>query len=314
MLEVSILHNITKLNLGHTPFKSLYMNTSLNAFKKLKREFPFPGYIKSPDKYVTLFKYIKEFPPDSKILDLGCGPCDVSAFMALLGYNVTGIDDLQDQWHLIGKNRQRIMKFSERLNVELVTQDLQSYLKTNTYDVVLNLDVIEHLHNSPREMLNGAINSLRTDGKIIIATPNAAWLYNRIRLLAGKEVNIQTDFLYWNVGKYRSHTKEYTRTDLHRILIYQNLVKIEIKMHNIAIKPTSGIISTVYDIVSNLYPNWRDTIIASGYKPDGWRPTETSILIFKNYYRHLSMYNLDSESDRAIEEKIIGLPNGSTYL
>lgn len=72
-------------------------------------------------KYLRISQIIlKELPFGSKILDIGCGPCDLTAIIAKLGYNLTGIDDLKDPWHLIGNNRKRIKDFAEKIGIKLI--------------------------------------------------------------------------------------------------------------------------------------------------------------------------------------------------
>ena len=77
-------------------------------------------------------------------------------------------------------------------------------------DLILFLEVIEHLHTSPRHVLRYLCRCLNPGGLLMISTPNAAFLRNRWRLLWGFNPyeKIREDAM--NPG----HFREYTRDEL----------------------------------------------------------------------------------------------------
>ncbi len=77
-------------------------------------------------------------------------------------------------------------------------------------DLILLLEVIEHLHTSPRHVLRYLYRCLNPGGFLIVSTPNAAFLRNRLQLLAGSNPfePIREDAM--NPG----HFREYTRREL----------------------------------------------------------------------------------------------------
>ena len=77
-------------------------------------------------------------------------------------------------------------------------------------DMILFLEVIEHLHTSPRHVLRYLFRCLNPGGLLVISTPNAAFLRNRLQLLIGANPfeRIREDAM--NPG----HFREYTRTEL----------------------------------------------------------------------------------------------------
>lgn len=286
------------------------------AFLEMQKEFPFgTEYVDGNlNKYIVIISQImKEWPPGSKILSIGPGPCDLEAILSKLGYSITAIDDLNDHWHLIGKNRERIKDFAKRRNIELIIQfGGSSQMKENYFDVVLLIDIIEHLHNSPRELLNYSISSLKPNGQLIIETPNTVALVNRLKVLFGKTNQVSANFIYWNIGEYRSHIREYTPSELKQILSHHNLTAINSKVINImtdAVRVDNffkKIVVKTYNLISGLYPNFRDTILISGKKPKDWLPTDASIREFKKYYSHIEKYNLDNEPDEVLIGKMVG--------
>lgn len=292
-------------------------NEIVHAFLKVQTLFPFPRYMNNKlNKYVVVISEImKEFPSESKILSIGSGPCDLEAILSQLGYNVTAIDDLKDHWHLIGKNSERIKDFARQMNIELIIQTELPKLKENYFDAVLLIDIIEHLHSSPRELLNYSISALKPSGLLLIETPNTVALAKRLKVLFGKSNQVNANLLYWNIGEYRNHIREYTQSELRMILSYHNLEDVKSKMVNIMIDMIKGVnfvIVKAYKLISALYPNFRDTILISGKKPRDWFPTKNSIANFKKYYLHVNEYNLDNESDDILVKKFTQSKN-STY-
>lgn len=287
----------------------------VQAFQQVRANFPFAGYMDTGlDKYLAIISRIaRQYPPsESKILSIGCGPCDLEAILSKLGYDVTGIDDLKDQWHLIGENRERIKSFAKSMDIDLITEPANStHQKENYFHVVLLIDIIEHLHESPRELLNYSISLLQPGGLLLVETPNAVSLGKRLKVLFGKSSQVSAEFFYWNIGEYRSHVREYTQSELKQILSYHNLIDIDSKMMNIMIIDMfeggnffKKAVVKAYQLVSGLYPNFRDTILISGKKPKDWQPTETSIKTFSKYYRHIGKYNLDNEPDEILVNKM----------
>lgn len=283
-------------------------NAFIEAFLEVSKIFPFSGYMDNKmNKYFFILSQliIKGYHPKSNIFSIGSGPCDLEAILSKVGYNITAIDDLKDQWHLIGKNRKRIRSFARQVNIELINQSAEkSQPKKNYFDVVLLIDVIEHLHGSPRELLNYSIASLKPGGLLLIETPNAVSLLKRLKMLCGKSSHISANFLYWNIGEYRSHIREYTLSELKEILPYHYLDSIDSKMINLGTFeglnfPINVIVKTC-KLISGLYPNFRDTILVAGKKPKNWHPTDNSINNFKKYYPHIINYNLDNEPDAVL--------------
>ena len=290
-------------------------NEIARAFLEMQKEFPFgKGYVgDNLNKYIAIISQImKEYPPGSKFLSIGSGPCDLEAILSKLDYDITAIDDLNDHWHLIGKNRERIKNFAKQMNIELIAQSAGSPLiKENYFDVVLLIDIIEHLHVSPRELLNYSISSLKTNGLLLIETPNTVALVNRLNVLFGKSNQVSANFIYWNIGEYRSHIREYTQSELKQILLYHNLTAVNSKMINIMIDAAKSetflkkIVIKTHKLISGLYPNFRNTILISGKKPKGWHPTDNSLETFKRYYSHIEKYNLDNEPDEVLLKEIL---------
>ena len=87
--------------------------TPEKAIQFVQEQFPFEGYMHSEkDVYLNIARTVLHYlQPGSKILDFGCGPCNKTAILQTLGFICSGYDDLQDDWHKILGNRQKILDF-----------------------------------------------------------------------------------------------------------------------------------------------------------------------------------------------------------
>lgn len=92
------------------------------AIQHTIRTCPFEGYMRSKmtvkgmGQYYnitnTILRYLK---PGSKILDFGCGSCDITALLQFIGFRCSGYDNFQDYCYTIEGNREKIVSFAESL-------------------------------------------------------------------------------------------------------------------------------------------------------------------------------------------------------
>jgi SAM-dependent methyltransferase len=96
----------------------------------------------------------------------------------------------------------------------LIVQDLNFWKVDKNihlkYDLIICAEVMEHLYSSPVILLQNFYNSLKSNGVLMIQTPNAVALKNRIKLLFGKN---PYDIPRENV-KNPGHFREYTVKEL----------------------------------------------------------------------------------------------------
>ena len=90
-------------------------------------------------------------------------------------------------------------------------------LPAKTYDAVIMTEVYEHLREYPIRSLHEVHRILRPGGRLYFTTPNQAYLVNRLRLAAGR--NVQTGLDDWIGGiPFARHAREYTFTEIHRLM------------------------------------------------------------------------------------------------
>ncbi|MBY0457933.1 MAG: methyltransferase domain-containing protein, partial [Gemmataceae bacterium] len=132
------------------------------------------------------------------ILDVGCGEGHFAARIAANGNRVVGIDLLPEA------PRAGVMAQYVSADLDQGLGDADRALGERTFDLVMLQDVIEHLRN-PERMLLDCRDRLRPHGRVAVSVPNVANITVRLALLFGK-------FEYTPRGILdRTHVRFFTR-------------------------------------------------------------------------------------------------------
>lgn len=254
------------------------MNTQ-EAIGLLTTKFPFQTYTESAaigtnGVYVNVAETVlKNLPVGSKILDFGCGPCDKAAILQFLGFQLTGYDDLQDDWHKISDNKERILSFAEESGIDffLAVDDKLPFEK-NSFDMVMLHDVLEHLHDSPRELLNDLLDVVRPGGLIFITVPNVVNIRKRIDVLFGNTNLPKFELFYWYPSRWRGHVREYAKDDLLQLSKFLDLEIIDINGCDHLLTRLPAFVRPFYLFVTGFFPGWKDTWRLVARKKKDWRP------------------------------------------
>ncbi len=102
---------------------------------------------------------IKRLAPGKKALDIACGEGRNSVFLALNGFRVTGLD-ISD----IGLAKAAARADDEGLKVDFRRVDLESYVITERYDLILNFNFLL------RELIPAEVQSLNPGGLLLFDT------------------------------------------------------------------------------------------------------------------------------------------------
>ena len=245
------------------------------AIETVLRTFPFPGYATELRECyrniaVTVLRHLER---GSSVLDFGCGPCDKTAIVQLLGFKCTGYDDLSDYWHAIQDNRDKILQFARETNIDFrLAGEGGLPFAANTFDMLMLHDVIEHLHDSPRNLLNDLLELVKPRGLLVATVPNAANIRKRLDLLRGRTNYVKFEIFYWHPDPWRGHVREYVKDDLKQLAEYLGLDIIELKGcdHMLYRLPTK--LRRLYLNATMLAPGWKDTLMLVARKRDGWKP------------------------------------------
>ena len=248
--------------------------TPMEAVEAVKKKFPFENYI-TPDyaPFLTVANVIKKYlKKDARLFDLGSGPCDKTAIASVLGCKCQAVDDLQDDWHLRGKNIEKIKAFAKDMQIDF-SQKFESP-KENSLDMVMLNDVMEHIHDSPRELMISLVKGLKTDGYLFISVPNLANIRKRLSLLFGKTNLPAFDLYYWYEGPWRGPQREYVRGDLVSLCKNLNLEIVEISTVHHMLSNLPKPLHPFYKFATAIFPDWRDTWVLVAKKPEGWQAKE----------------------------------------
>ncbi|HEU4578653.1 MAG TPA: bifunctional glycosyltransferase/class I SAM-dependent methyltransferase [Polyangiaceae bacterium] len=139
-------------------------------------------------------------PPGSRVLDVGSGPGGLAGELLKKGCQVTLVDQFPAQ--------------VDGGDVQVVVQNLDEDLAFDAgdQDVLLLLDVIEHLRDPERFLEQLRCQFAYEPKRVILTTPNVAFIITRVMLALGQ-------FNYGKAGILdRTHTRLFTFGTLRRLL------------------------------------------------------------------------------------------------
>ena len=249
------------------------------ALQLVLEKFPFKDYIKpTGNVHISVASAVaRHLAPGSKILDFGSGPCDKTAMFQAMGYECYAYDDLQDSWHVKGSNQAKIMEFAKDAGIRFTLAHVgEAFPYPKEYfDMVTLNGVVEHLHDSPRDLLNDILELLKPGGLLLVTVPNAANIRKRLDLLRGRTNYQRFDMFYWYPGQWRGHVREYVKRDLASLSQFLGLEIRELSGEDQMLRALKGPVRFVYLRVTSLMKSWKDTWLLVARKPEGWKPRKT---------------------------------------
>jgi SAM-dependent methyltransferase len=245
-----------------------------HAIHAVAGRFPFAGYLDGIDDSCrdiasTVVRYLQ---PGSRILDFGSGPCDKSAVLTELGFQCSACDDLSDHWHLLDGNREKILDFirSSGIDFRLLSHESMNF-EPQSFEMVMAHAVLDHLHDSPRELMNRLLEFLKPNGLLFVTLPNAANIRKRIALLLGKTNLPAFSTYYWYPGRWRGHVREYVAGDLRLLTEYLGIEIVELRGCHHLLRRVPASMRPVYQVATAMFPGWRDSWSLIARKPSGWK-------------------------------------------
>jgi len=246
--------------------------TPQQALDKIRSEFPFKGYfLGDQGPWLTVGELVEKYTvPGAELFDFGSGACDKTAIAAAFGCKCTATDNLQDDWYRRGDNVNQIKAFAGAFGIDF-TESFQAPAE-GRFDKVMMNDVLEHIHDSPREILNSLVSGLKTGGLLFITVPNLANARKRLDLLRGRTNLAPYDMYYWYKGPWRGPQREYVRGDMvslaHNLGLEVELLETRHHMlHNLP-----AMLRPLYKGATAVLRDWRDTWVLIARKPEGWQP------------------------------------------
>lgn len=250
------------------------------AVERVEAAFPFPGYIGEGMRRGMMHvvpevaRHLRvEGAP--RLLDVGCGPMDKTAVFQALGFECSAVDELGDPWHRRGDHLQRIEAFARAQGIRFHLQDGSHALPfaPESFDVVTVFDVIEHLHESPRALLNAAGEQLKTGGVLAVVMPNAVNLRKRLSVLRGRTNYPGVDQFFLSPGGWRGHVREYTLGEIARLCELAGLrVESATGFEGNAWDQLRGVRLRAYLALARRVPTLCSALLVVARKPPGWAP------------------------------------------
>mgnify|MGYP003605240381 CR=1 FL=1 len=251
------------------------------AIRSAVKEFPFEGYMNQGDTVKGVYASIagtalRHLQPGSTILDFGCGPCDKTAVLQFLGFHVSAYDDLEDDWHKLPGNREKILSFIGKCGIDFKQAHAGALpFEKHSFDMIMLHAVLEHLHDSPRDLLNNLLELAKPEGLLFVTVPNAVNIRKRIDVILGKTNLPGFDGYYWYPGSWRGHVREYVQNDLVKLSAYLNLEVLELRGCDHMLQKLPASIRPAYLLLTSLFPGWKDSWLLVARKRPGWSVKKT---------------------------------------
>jgi len=243
------------------------------AIETVRRTFPFDGYAATQeDAYRSIAAAVTgHLPPGGRILDFGSGPCDKTAVLSLLGYCCAASDDLGDDWHAAPGHQEKIQAFAAGAGVDFRRAGPGGLpFQRERFDMVMLNDVLEHLHDSPRELLNDLLGLLGPGGLLLVTVPNAVAVRKRLDVLRGRTNLPPFAAYYWSQGAWRGHVREYARDDLVRLAEFQGLEVVSLRGCDHMLHRVPRALRPAYQAATAPFQGLKDSWLLVARKPAGW--------------------------------------------
>jgi SAM-dependent methyltransferase len=183
----------------------------------------FVGWIRDSLRYggrkIRILRYIRAHTPEyqsPRLLDVGAQFGALAVYETQLGYRAAALD--------YGMYAKAFREAVADYGVDYRECDIGSDslpFADNSFDFATYTDVIEHHAFSPKRVLAEIHRVLVPGGRLILATPNHASIYNRIKLFLGGSVSDEFDYFFNTTSEantYPGHHREFTRAEIRSAL------------------------------------------------------------------------------------------------
>lgn len=247
-----------------------------DAIQLVQNKFPFEKYMNATRDSAhrniaeTVLRCLR---PGDRLLDFGSGPCDKTAVISMLGFKCSAYDDLRDGWHGVESTRNMIVAFAEEFGIDFHLRRGDNFpFEKGSFDMVMMHDVLEHLHDSPRDLLIDLLELVKPGGYFFATVPNAVNIRKRIRVMFGKTNLPPFRQYYWYPGPWRGHVREYTKDDLAQLAEYLELEVVELRSCHHMLHKVPMFVRPAYVGLSAIFTGWRDSWLLVAKKRPNWAP------------------------------------------
>ena len=170
------------------------------------------------------------------ILDLGCGGGLTCEPLSRLKGNVTGVDFIKENIKIAKEHASK-----SNLNIEYIHADLESINIKKKYDLILMLEIIEHLDNWERH-ISQIKENLKPNGTIIFSSINKT-LFSKFFA-----IYVSENLLNWIPKKTHDFNKLVSPKELRQALIQNNFTVKDITGMNF------NPLTRQWILIKNIYP------------------------------------------------------------
>lgn len=228
-------------------------------------------------RYLALLEAL-EVPPGGRVLEIGCNPGQFTEMLVWAGYRVWGLD-------LRPEDRSALWT---RLGVEVRRGNLETEplpYAESSFEAVFLSEVIEHLAGSPLPALEEAYRVLLPGGQLVLSTPNACSLRERLflagRLLSFRSLEPAEDFRrrmrLRGEERYTMHHRLYTAGEVRWLLQEAGFVDVRVRYlaaregvgvtwRRVLSRPWRGVPKALLWGAALLLPPLRSTLLAVARK------------------------------------------------
>lgn len=235
--------------------------------------------------WATLRTLAHRLPADAaacRVLDLGSYPGHLTLLIReRFGCRLTGLTALTSP---------AFAETMARAGIPVHVHDVERAalpFPAGSFDVVLGLDLIEHLTFNVPFVLAEACRVLRSGGTLLLTTPNLASLWNRWRLLRGRPIGKPLeDEQHPFYGPPPSgdgpppawlamrHIRELTPSELRGLLRRSGFpdpqvagLRFPVRWSSAGLSPLGYVSSLGFQALAQLVPNVRTSLVAAAAKP-----------------------------------------------
>ena len=209
--------------------------------------------------------------PGKKVADFGGGLSVFSPALASLGYQATVIDDFRGEANRLFDDE--VLPIFKEFGVEVSSRDIVEEglgLETESHDIICSFDTLEHLHHSPKTMLQGAARALKPGGWFFLGVPNCVHLRKRLTVPLGRDRwSLMAD--WYDKPVFRGHVREVHIDDLRYIASDMGLTNKRILGRNWGYKSRRGWVRALTPIMDKplqRFPSLCGSLYLIAQKPE----------------------------------------------
>ncbi len=201
-------------------------------------------------EYIHRLLKIAEMIPEicrrkgAKVLDVGCGEGRLALLLKDLGYDVSGVDaHVFEGLNTFDEPRGPLLsKYFSKKGIHVEKTNIENEklpFSDKSFEMVMFMEVIEHLYNSPKPVLQEINRVLKSGGYLLLSAPNYASLKKRLNAIQGKSYHwplkgyYNFEFTVPPSRDYVGHTREFTLPEIEAMLKWEGFEIISAKTYSL---------------------------------------------------------------------------------